>query len=118
MVDAVRAHYAERGYRTPRLESRVVPGTAPEVVTLTLDIDSGSRTRVGAVSVTGSPPISADAIAARLEARAGAARTTPPRSTARVDRYEDDLRRLGHYEATVESSVTFSEDNAARQPGH
>jgi outer membrane protein insertion porin family len=110
ILDAVRAYYAERGYRAPRLESRVVPDTTPEVVSLTLVIDSGSRTRVGRVSVSGSPPISDEAIAAQLEVEPGRPYDAPA-IAARVNRYEDDLRRLGYYEATVESSITVSEDN-------
>jgi outer membrane protein insertion porin family len=110
MLDAVGAYYAERGYRAPRVESYVIPGGAPEVVSLTLTIDSGSRTRIGHVSVTGTPPISEEALAARLEVEPGRPYDAPAIET-RVDRYEDDLRRLGYYEATVESSVTFSDDN-------
>jgi outer membrane protein assembly complex protein YaeT len=110
MLDAVRAYYAERGYRAPRIESYVVPGNAPEVISLTLSIDSGSRTRLGRVSVTGTPPISEEALGARLEIEPGRPYDAPA-IAARVDRYEDDLRRLGYYEASVESSVTFSDDN-------
>ena len=53
IVQAVTGFYADRGYRRPAIESRVVPGRAPEVVTLSLTIDAGPRTLVGDVTVSG-----------------------------------------------------------------
>ena len=44
IVGALRALYAERGYRRPVIEPRLLPGRAPELVILQLQIDAGPRT--------------------------------------------------------------------------
>jgi outer membrane protein insertion porin family len=111
IIDVLRAYYAERGYRSPRIEPRVDAASVAELVTLVVAIDAGPRTRLGRLSVTGAPPIAPGRLLADLGLVVGA----PYDATTiaeRVDRYEEDLRSLGHYEAAVDVSTEFSDDDS------
>jgi outer membrane protein insertion porin family len=110
MIETLRAYYAERGFRAARIESRLVPGDAPENVQVVLTIDAGLRARLGSVSVTGTPPISPEMLITRLRLETGRPYDGPA-IRIRIDGYADALRRLGYYEARADSSVRFSEDN-------
>jgi outer membrane protein insertion porin family len=111
IVALARAYLVERGYRTPEIASRVVAGRAIERVTVVLDVRAGVRTRVGAVTVDGE---SRAQVASLLSDR----RLTPgqpydrPALDARLARFVDELRALGHYEARVEAAARFSADDA------
>jgi outer membrane protein insertion porin family len=110
VVEVVQSYYVERGFRSPQLESRITFTDIPELVTLTLTVDAGRRTRIGGRNVTGKPPGPAEQVLARVDFAQGEP-FDGPALQARVERYEDELRSLGHYEADVEWSVAFSDDN-------
>jgi outer membrane protein insertion porin family len=111
VVDTLRAYYADRGYRTAAINTRIVPGEVPELVTLAVDVNAGRRTRIGRVTVTGTPPPRVADVLARIDADSGDPFDAPALQ-ARVDRYEDTLRADGHYEASVTLQSTFADDNA------
>ncbi len=110
VVDSVRAFYADRGYRAARVEPRLIAGEVPELVTLALAIESGERSRLDQVRVEGSPPIPATQLLAQLRLQRGE-QYDGPAMRARLDRYEEDLRELGYYEAAVDADVVPSESN-------
>jgi outer membrane protein insertion porin family len=111
IVDTLRSYYAERGYRSARIETSLTATNAPELVALNVTIDAGLRTRIRQTTVTGHPPVPATQVLAQVDIAPG----EPFDHTAlqsRVERYEDELRSLGHYEAAVEWSAVVSPDNA------
>jgi outer membrane protein insertion porin family len=106
---ALRAYYAERGYRRPSVRSSLAPGEAPELAILKLSIDAGRRTVIDDVTVNGAGG-SAQSVVQELELARGRAYDAPALA-ARVEEYENSLRDQGYYEANVEVDVTFSDDD-------
>ena len=107
----VTSHHAERGYRRARVESHVVPGKSPDLVTLRLVVDAGPRSTLGQITVTGDAGRTAEAVIADL----GLARGRPfdaPALAARVAAVEDDLRQQGYYEANIDVTPTFNDETA------
>jgi outer membrane protein assembly factor BamA len=86
-----------------------VPGRAPELVTLSLTIDPGPRTLVGDVIIRGDVVRAPAALLAELHLDRGRPYDRPD-IEARLDALEDELRDLGHYEASVDLTPGFSED--------
>ncbi len=109
IVSALRAYYSDRGFRSPRVDSQIVGTGVSELVTLRLTIDAGTRTRIGHVTVTGTPAIPVAQLLARLDLQTGHPYDRPA-ITARISRYEEELRGLGYYEASIDLSTAFAED--------
>jgi outer membrane protein assembly complex protein YaeT len=110
IVQIVRGYYAERGYRSPQIVPRVQSTDVAELVTLDVAIDAGPRTRLARLVVTGAAQPSPAQVLAALGLSAG----DPYDATvvaARASRYEDELRDRGHYEAVVDVTTEFSDDN-------
>jgi outer membrane protein insertion porin family len=112
VVEAVRAFYADRGFRAARVEPRLVSGEVPELVTLALSIERGVRSRLADVRVEGNPPIPTAQLLARLRLQHGDPYDGPA-MRARLQRYEEELRELGHYEASVTADVVPGANEAA-----
>lgn len=110
IATAVAGFHAERGYRQARVTTSLVPRESPGEVTLVLEIVPGSRTTIGRATVTGTPPGPAADILSRLDLKAGRPYDRPELE-ARVNAYEESLRRDGYYEALVNLTTTF-DDNA------
>jgi outer membrane protein insertion porin family len=109
IIEGLRSFYADRGYRAVQLDSRVTPGNAPENLEVLITVSAGPRTHIGEVTITGEPPISRDALLARLQLD----RDRPfdaPALRNRIDGYANELRRVGHYEAHVEYTASYSDD--------
>lgn len=110
MIELLTAYYVDRGYRRPAIQPQLRPGRAPESVTLVLSIDSGPRTLIGNVSVTGDAGPPATVISElRLD------RGRPYDRSAiesRLATFAQELRDLGYYEARVDAVPIFSEDGA------
>jgi outer membrane protein assembly complex protein YaeT len=109
--EAVRAYYAERGYRSPSISSSIEPGRTPELVTLEIAIDPGRRTTIGDVTVQGPPDLGAAVIE-----RLGLKRGSPydgPGIASRADEYEASLRDLGYYQANLDITTTFNDAQSA-----
>jgi outer membrane protein assembly complex protein YaeT len=111
IVDTVRTLYAERGYRRPVIEPRLVPGPVPELARLRLDIDAGPRTTIGDISVRGDTGLSSAAVIDELRLERGRLYDRPA-IEARVVEFEDSLRDLGYYEASVDVSASFNDETA------
>ena len=105
---ALRAYYADRGYRRPSIDMRVAPGTTAEFANLQITIGAGPRTLINEVTVSGEPDRARDVIT-ELEIERG----RPYDATAveaRAGEYENALRDLGYYEADIEVTATFGAD--------
>lgn len=108
---ALRAYYAERGYRQPTIRSEIEPMTAPELATLNLTIDAGPRTTIGQVTVDRQEDtIVVEQVIDALELERGRPYDGPA-IAERVEDYENSLRDLGYYEARV--TVTAKVDDGA-----
>jgi outer membrane protein assembly complex protein YaeT len=111
IVGVLRAHYAERGFRQPSLTARILPGAAPELVELEIDVDAGRRTTIDTVDVRGNSGQPASAVIAELRLERGREYNRQD-IDRRVDAFENSLRDLGYYEAGVEITEVFADDGA------
>ena len=112
IVSVLRAFYAERGYRQPTITPRIIPGSAPDLVELALALDAGRRTTIDTVDVRGESGQPPAAVIAELRLERG--REYDRRDIdARVAAFENSLRDLGHYEASVEITETFADERAS-----
>jgi len=105
LADALR----ERGYLTPRITPRAELEHAPERATLVFAIQPGPRTSIGEVEIVGIPSVTRGVLLDRL----GLARGTPYERdalNARIERYVEERRRSGYYEARISASARLSDD--------
>ena len=106
MVDLLRTLYADRGYRGAQISSRLAPGETPEVVHVVFDIQAGPRARLTTLELRGVPPGDQ---AADLRLERGDL-FDAIRVDDRLRAYETALRERGYYEASIEPTLTFSDD--------
>jgi outer membrane protein assembly complex protein YaeT len=100
----------EAGYLRARVTPRSEVEHAPERTSLTFVIDPGQRARVGAISVEGTGGLTQAELLSRLEVAAGEP-YEPERLNARVERYLEDRRRKGFYEARLTVTPVFTDDD-------
>ena len=99
----------ERGYLHAAITPRPVLEHAPERATLVFTIDPGARTIIGDVQIVGGPTVSTADLLSRLGVTAG----TPYQRealNARIEKYIEDRRSKGYYEARIEPVVRLSAD--------
>ncbi len=105
IVDALRA----RGYLTPAVTPRPVLEHAPERATLVFALEPGPRTVIGDVEILGSPAVARAELIARLAVAPGA----PYQREAlnrRIEKYIEERRGKGYYEAKILPVVRLSAD--------
>lgn len=100
-----------RGYLRARAQPRVDVRHAPHESILTLVIEPGQRTRVGDITVLGSPGISRDALLDRLGLRARAP-YQPDDLAARIARHLDGEREAGRFLARLTFAARFEDEDA------
>ena len=105
LADALR----ERGYLHPVITPRPEIEHTPERATLVFAIEPGARTTIGTVEVAG-PPTERAEILSRLDLSPGAPYQREALN-ARIERFIEDRRRRGYYEAKIAPVVTLSEDD-------
>ena len=108
----VTSYYADRGFRRARVDPRIEPGKAPGLVTLHFVVDAGTRSSIRNVTVTADAGQPAEAVLADL----GLLRGRPFDAAlleARVTAFEDELRKQGYYEASVDITPVFADADAA-----
>ena len=105
IADALR----ERGYLNPTVTPRPVLEHAPERATLVFTIDPGPRTTIGEVEIVGTPTISRGEFLGRLGVAAGAPYQREALN-ARIEKYIDERRSKGYYEAKILPVVRLSAD--------
>jgi outer membrane protein insertion porin family len=94
----------ERGYLHAAITPRPELEHDPERATLVFTIDPGPRTTIGSVEIAGGPTVSR----ADLLARLGLAPGTPylrDALNARIEKYIEDRRSRGYYEAKILAAV-------------
>ena len=102
---------AERGYRHATITPSVVLQHGPERATLSFDVDPGVRTLVGKIDIIGRPTVSQAEFLRRL-GLSPRAPYQPEQLSRRIERYVQERRNRGYYQAKVVPAVTYAEDDA------
>jgi outer membrane protein insertion porin family len=102
----------ERGYRRPSIMIRPETQHTPERATLMFAIDPGPRTKIATIDVAAPPTVSRSDLLNRLGIAVGAP-YQPDALAQRIERYVEDRRAHGFYEARVATAVRFSDDEAS-----
>jgi outer membrane protein insertion porin family len=106
LEDALR----ERGYRHPSIQPRSELEHAPERATLVFTIDTGPRTTIGTVKIDGRTTVSQSEFLSRLAVTPGAP-YQPDALATRIEKYIENRRASGYYEAKVVPTVQFSDSD-------
>jgi outer membrane protein assembly complex protein YaeT len=106
----VETELARRGYLHARVSSRIALEHSPDRATLTLAVEPGARTVVGAVEVLGSPGVAERALLERLGITPGAA-YQPELLATRIEEYLNDRRERGFYEARLAALPRFANED-------
>jgi outer membrane protein assembly complex protein YaeT len=99
----------ERGYLAPSITPRPALEHAPERATLVFVIDPGPRTRIGDVEIAGIPTVSRAELLTRLGVVSGAPYQRDALN-ARIERYIEERRSKGYFEAKILPTVRLSAD--------
>ncbi|MCU1381347.1 MAG: bamA 3 [Acidobacteria bacterium] len=99
----------ERGYLSAAITPRPVLEHAPERATLVFTIEPGPRTRIGDVEIVGLPTVGRGDFLARLGVAAGAPYQRETLN-ARIEKYIEERRSKGYYEAQIRPVVRLSAD--------
>jgi outer membrane protein assembly complex protein YaeT len=83
---------------------------SPDRATLTFRIDTGARTRIGSVQVTGTAGVPEQKLIDQLGLSPGAAYEAGLLAE-RIERYRQDRRRQGYYEAQVTPYVRLTDED-------
>jgi outer membrane protein insertion porin family len=105
LSDALR----ERGYLNPTITPRPILEHAPERATLVFTIDPGPRTTIGNVEIDGEPTVGRSELIGRLGVTAGAPYQRDALNS-RIEKYIEDRRSKGYYEAKILPQVRLSDD--------
>jgi outer membrane protein insertion porin family len=100
----------DAGYMRARVTPRASVEHAPERTNLTFAIEPGSRAKLGSIAVEGTPGMTPAELLGRLEVATGQA-YEPTRINGRVERYLEDRRRKGFYEARLTVNPVFTDDD-------
>jgi len=108
LVRVVVEALAERGYRHARVTPSLQVEHEPERAVLTLALDPGVRTTLAPVQIVGEPSVPREELLRRLGLAAGAPFEREA-LTERIDRYVDERRKAGYYEAKIVPTIAFSD---------
>jgi outer membrane protein assembly complex protein YaeT len=108
MVRMLTDALGERGYLHASVTPRMQIDHGPERATLTFDIDPGPRTTIGEVNVVGRPVVAQSEFLQRLGLTRGAPYQRE-RLNTRIERYVEERRRRGYYEAKVSPDVRLTD---------
>ncbi|HZR22229.1 MAG TPA: POTRA domain-containing protein [Vicinamibacterales bacterium] len=99
----------ELGYRRARLTPQVEISHSPEHAVVTFAIASGPRTTIHDITIDGTPSVAPEEFLRRLGlVRGGAFRRDE--LNQRIDRYIAERRSKGYYDAKVNASVRFVDE--------
>src|SRR3954468_9635627 len=99
----------DRGYLTATSTPRSVLEHDPERATLVFTIEPGPRTTIGEVDIDGAPTVTRAELLARLGVAPGAPYLREALN-ARIEKYIDERRSKGYYEAKILPVVRLSAD--------
>src|SRR5262249_54456500 len=105
VAEALRA----RGYLAASIAVRPELAHAPDRATLVFHVDPRPRTAIGAVEIVGRATVSRDELIRRLGVRPGAPFEREAIG-ARIDRYVEDRKAAGYYEARIVPEVRLADD--------
>jgi outer membrane protein assembly complex protein YaeT len=105
LQDALR----ERGYRRASVSIRPETEHESERATLVFAIEPGPRTTISAIDIPGRPGLPRAELLRRLGLAVGAP-YRPAAIAQRIERYVEERRARGFYEARIATAVTFSSD--------
>jgi outer membrane protein assembly complex protein YaeT len=108
MVRILTDSLVESGYLHPNINPVVQLEHNPERATLSFDVDSGDRTMIGEVEIVGQPTVARPELLQRLGLNRGAPYQREAINT-RIERYVEDRRRQGYYEAKITPAVRFAD---------
>jgi outer membrane protein insertion porin family len=100
----------EHGYRHPEISPRVDVDPKSGRAALVFNIDSGSRTTLGEVTIVGTPAMPHEEFLKRLGLAAGAP-FEPDALNIRITSYIDTRRARGYYQARITPTVSFAADD-------
>jgi outer membrane protein insertion porin family len=100
----------ERGYLHATITPRSEIEHAPERATLVFAIEPGPRTMIGAVEIVGRPSVTREELLGRLGLAPGAPYQREALD-ARIEKYVEERRRRGYYEAKIQPVVRLSDDD-------
>jgi outer membrane protein insertion porin family len=112
MARLVESTLAERGYLTAKATPQPRVEHAPDRATLVFAIDPGARTTIGRIDVVGRPTVGRDELLRRLGIATGAP-LLRDRLNERVERYLEDRRGHGYYEARLVPTIALVDDGRA-----
>lgn len=110
MARVVTDALGELGYRRARLTPQVEVSHAPEHATITFAIASGPRTTIHEIAIVGTPSVPPDDFLRRLGLTRGSVYRRDDLNQ-RMERYINERRSKGYYEAKVNASVRFVDDD-------
>jgi outer membrane protein insertion porin family len=105
LSDALR----ERGYLNASITPQPILEHAPERATLVFTIEPGPRTTIGKVEIDGEPTVGRSELIGRLGLSAGAPYQRDALNS-RIEKYIEERRSKGYYEAKILPQVRLSAD--------
>lgn len=100
------------GYLRARVSPRADVQHSPEQTNLQFAIEPGPRARLGAITIEGTPGVSQPELLQRLDVATGQP-WERERIAGRIERYLEDQRRRGYYEARLSVSSSLADDGRA-----
>jgi outer membrane protein insertion porin family len=111
MIETLERFYADRGYRSAAITSRLVPTDRPDEAEIELTVKPGRRTTISGITLRGTPLESEQEMLGRLHVKVGAPYDRP-QLERRMEEYEERLRTQRYYEVSVTHTELISEDGA------
>ncbi|MDE3153991.1 MAG: BamA/TamA family outer membrane protein [Acidobacteriota bacterium] len=111
VVRLLRGLYEDHGYLRPTIAPETDPQPDRELVTLVFRIDAGPRARIEAIRLAGSPLRTRAEILDHLALKVGDPYDRVD-LRARLDRYTEELKTAGYYEARIDPSIVPGEHDA------
>ena len=110
MVRLLSDALAADGYLHPSVSSAVRLDHAPERATLTFTLEPGARTTIGTIDITGAPGLPRSELLRRINLVQGAP-FRRERLASGLERYIQDRRKRGYYEAKITPSIQLADQD-------
>ena len=110
MVRLLSDALAADGYLHPSVSSAVRLDHAPERATLTFTLEPGARTTIGTIDITGAPSLPRSELLRRINLVQGAP-FRRERLASGLERYIQDRRKRGYYEAKITPSIQLADQD-------
>ena len=111
MTHLVEGALADRGYLHASVATRADISHTPERATLVFAVRPNTRTTIGAVEVTGAPPLPPEQLRKALRLQTGAPYMRD-QLAARIEKVLASRRKRGYYEARIVPDIVFNDDGS------